>query len=83
MKVLSGNFTFIFFKLFSLHPLSSIALLNGKTSEAEKECQNAIDILGNSDYGTELLKTYAFACNNKILNREDLWDLYMRKIKKY
>ena len=52
--------------------LSSVALLNGKTSEAEKECQNAIDILEKSDYGTELLKTYAFACNNKLLNREDL-----------
>lgn len=52
--------------------LSSVALLNGKTSAAEKECQNAIDILEKSDYGTELLKTYAFAYNNKLLNREDL-----------
>lgn len=52
--------------------LSFIAIMNGKTEEAQNECQNAIDILSENEYQMELLKTYAFAYNNEIFDKKEL-----------
>jgi tetratricopeptide (TPR) repeat protein len=51
--------------------LSSIFLLNNKINEAKKECEQAINILRDSDYKWELLKTLAFASNNGLLSKEE------------
>ncbi|MBO4438831.1 MAG: AAA family ATPase [Spirochaetaceae bacterium] len=50
--------------------LSAVALADGRAEEAKAECNKAIEVLEKSEYALELLKTYAFACNNQILAKE-------------
>ncbi len=54
--------------------LSAIALAEGRTEGAKAECNKTIEILEKSEYALELLKTYAFACNNKIHAKESIME---------